>query len=90
LDDKAAKLLAEDGRAPLSSFAQILSALPDWRQETLEEEARKFALTHDLKLGKLAQPLRAALTGSTVSPPIFDVMEILGRQECLGRINDVL
>jgi len=90
LDDKAAKLLAEDGRAPLSSFAQILASLPDWRQETLEEEARKFAESHDLKLGKLAQPLRAALTGSTVSPPIFDVMEILGRQECLGRINDVL
>ena len=90
LDDKAAKLLAEDGRAPLSSFAQILSALPDWRLETLEEEARKFAESHDLKLGKLAQPLRAALTGSTVSPPIFEVMEILGRQECLGRINDIL
>jgi glutamyl-tRNA synthetase len=90
LDDKAAKLLAEDGRAPLSAFAQILAALPDWRQETLEEEARQFAESHDLKLGKLAQPLRAALTGSTVSPPIFEVMEILGRQECLGRINDVL
>ncbi len=90
LDDKAAKLLAEDGRAPLSSFAQILAALPDWRQETLEEEARKFAESHDLKLGKLAQPLRAALTGSTVSPPIFEVMEILGREESLGRINDVL
>lgn len=90
LDDKASKLLAEDGRAPLSAFAQILVALPDWRQETLEEEARQFAESHDLKLGKLAQPLRAALTGSTVSPPIFEVMEILGRQECLGRINDVL
>jgi len=90
LDDKAAKLLAEDGRSPLSSFAQILTALSDWRQETLEEEARKFAESHDLKLGKLAQPLRAALTGSTVSPPIFEVMEILGRQETLGRINDVL
>jgi len=90
LDDKAAKLLAEDGRSPLSSFAQILAALPEWRQETLEEEARKFAESHDLKLGKLAQPLRAALTGSTVSPPIFEVMEILGRQETLGRINDVL
>ena len=90
LDDKAAKLLAEDGRAPLSAFAQIIAALPDWRQEALEEEARKFAESHDLKLGKLAQPLRAALTGSTVSPPIFEVMDILGRQETLGRINDVL
>jgi glutamyl-tRNA synthetase len=90
LDDKAAKLLAEDGRTPLSAFAQIIAALSDWRQETLEEEARKFAESHDLKLGKLAQPLRAALTGSTVSPPIFEVMEILGRAETLGRINDVL
>jgi glutamyl-tRNA synthetase len=90
LDDKAAKLLAEDGRAPLAAFTQIIANLPEWRQEALEEEARKFAESHDLKLGKLAQPLRAALTGSTVSPPIFEVMEILGRAETLGRINDVL
>jgi glutamyl-tRNA synthetase len=90
LDDKAAKILAEDGRAALSSFAQILAALPDWRQETLENEARVFAETHHLKLGKLAQPLRAALTGATVSPPIFEVMQILGRGEALGRINDAL
>jgi len=43
-----------------------------------------------LKLGKLAQPLRAALTGSTISPPIFEVMQILGRDESLGRIGDAL
>jgi glutamyl-tRNA synthetase len=90
LDDKAAKLLADEGRTVLSAFAQSLAALPDWRQDTLENEARLFAETHNLKLGKLAQPLRAALTGSTVSPPIFEVMQILGREESLGRINDVL
>jgi len=90
LDDKAAKLLAEDGRTALSAFVQSLAALPDWRQEVLENEARLFAEAHNLKLGKLAQPLRAALTGSIVSPPIFAVMQILGREESLGRINDVL
>lgn len=90
LDDKAAKILADDGRAALSQFASILAALPNWQQETLENEARHFAETQNLKLGKLAQPLRAALTGSTMSPPIFEVMQILGREESLGRISDVL
>jgi len=90
LDDKAAKILAEDGRAALSSFAESLAALPEWRQEALENEARLFAEAENLKLGKLAQPLRAALTGSTVSPPIFEVMQLLGREESLGRINDAL
>jgi glutamyl-tRNA synthetase len=89
LDDKAATLLAEGGRESLLAFAQTLTALPEWRQDRLENEARQFAETHGLKLGKLAQPLRAALTGSTVSPPIFEVMQILGREESLGRINDV-
>ena len=90
LDDKAATLLADDGRTALSAFAQSLAHLSDWRQELLENEARQFAESNNLKLGKLAQPLRAALTGSTVSPPIFEVMQILGREESLGRINDVL
>jgi glutamyl-tRNA synthetase len=90
LEPKAAEILAEDGQRSLAAFAQILAALPDWRQDRLESEARSFAEAHHLKLGKLAQPLRVALTGSTVSPPIFEVMQILGRDESLGRINDVL
>jgi glutamyl-tRNA synthetase len=90
LDDKAAKLLAEDGRENLAAFAEILAAQSAWQQETLEQEARQFAETRNVKLGKLAQPLRAALTGSTVSPPIFEVLQILGREESLGRISDAL
>lgn len=90
LDDKAAKLLDAGGRNTLAGFAQILAAQQNWRQDALEEEARRFAEDKGHKLGQVAQPLRAALTGSTVSPPIFEVMRILGRDESLARIKDVL
>ena len=89
-DEKAAKQLEGDGRKSLEDFAQYLAATQNWRQDVLEDQARQFAEARDLKLGKLAQPLRAALTGSTVSPPIFEVMQNLGREECLGRIDDAL
>jgi glutamyl-tRNA synthetase len=90
LDDKAAKQLDEEGKNTLAEFAQLLAAEANWRQDVLENQARQFAENKGLKLGKLAQPLRAALTGATVSPPIFDVLLILGRDESLGRIKDVV
>lgn len=90
LDEKAAKQLEGEGLKTLSDFAQKLAELSTWRQDVIEEEARQFAEATGLKLGKIAQPLRAALTGSTVSPPIFDVLEILGRDESLARIGDAL
>jgi glutamyl-tRNA synthetase len=89
VDDKAAKLLQEGG-AELAAFRPLLAAVAPWRKEALEEEARVFAEGSGLKLGKIAQPLRAALTGSTVSPPIFEVMEVLGRDEALGRLDDAI
>ena len=90
LDAKAAKLMESGGKETLAQFAQILAVQQNWRQDVLEDEARRFAEGHGLKLGQIAQPLRAALTGSTVSPPIFEVLRILGRDESLGRIKDVL
>jgi len=54
----------------------------------LEEAVRAYAEETDVKLGKIAQPMRAALTGRTVSPGIFDVLEVLGREESLGRLSD--
>lgn len=90
LDEKAIKQLDADGRKTLGDFAEILAAMQNWRQDEMEEQARQFSESRELKLGKIAQPLRAALTGSTVSPPIFEVLEILGRVECLGRITDAL
>jgi len=59
-----------------------------WTPEILEYCVREFAETTDRKLGKVAQPLRAALTGRATSPGIFDVLEVLGREEALGRIAD--
>ena len=89
VDDKAARLLDEGGRAELTAFRLVLASVADWRKDVLEEAARVFAEGRGQKLGKVAQPLRAALTGSTVSPPVFEVMEALGRDETLGRIDDV-
>lgn len=86
---KADKLLAGEAPALLGRFAATLDAVTSWDRESLEAAARAFAEAGDLKLGAIAQPLRAALTGSHASPGIFEVMAILGRDETLGRISDV-
>jgi glutamyl-tRNA synthetase len=88
LSEKAVKLLPEEGRARLGRLLPLLEDLSDWREAALETEVRVFAEAEDCKLGQIAQPLRAALTGSHASPGIFEVMEVLGRRESLGRISD--
>ena len=88
LDEKAAKLLDAEGRAMLAKLLAQLEALPDWQVPTLETTVRAYAEETGQKLGKVAQPLRAALTGSTVSPPVFDVMAVLGREEALARLRE--
>jgi glutamyl-tRNA synthetase len=87
-DEKAAKLLDAEGRASLAKLLPQLEAAADWQVPTLEGLVRAFADQTGQKLGKVAQPLRAALTGRTVSPPVFDVMAVLGREEALARIRD--
>jgi len=88
LDDKAAKLLDADARALLGGLLPGLEAVQDWAAPALEAAVRTFADAGGQKLGKVAQPLRAALTGRSVSPPVFDVMAVLGREEALARIRD--
>jgi glutamyl-tRNA synthetase len=90
LDDKALKLLSADGRASNADVLKILSAVSDrdWVAGTLETQIKSHAEAKGLKLGNIAQPLRAALTGRAVSPPVFDVLEVLGRDESLARISD--
>jgi len=86
-DERAAKLLTPDARRRLAEVAErLLSA--GWEAERLEEEVRTFAEQKEMKLGSIAQPLRAALTGSLASPGIFVVMQVLGREESLARIAD--
>lgn len=89
-DNKSQKLLNADGCRVLADVRRRLSAAADWTAICLEEHIRLCADEAQLKLGKVAQPLRAALTGSTVSPGIFEVMEVLGRDETLGRLDDAL
>lgn len=89
LDPKAAALLDPAGRDALAGLASALTDVGDWSEPALEETVRRFGDAAGLKLGKVAQPLRAALTGSTASPGIFEVMAVLGREECLGRLADV-
>ncbi len=87
-DEKAAKLLDEAGRATISELVGRFAALDLWTSDALEAETRAYAEAADLKLGKVAQPLRAALTGRTTSPGIFDVLLVLGREESLERLSD--
>ncbi len=87
-DDKAGKLLDQPTREMLARLEPQLHNLHDWNAEALEAKVREFTEAEGLKLGKVAQPLRAALTGTTVSPPIFDVMAVLGEDETLARLKD--
>jgi len=88
--DKAAALLTPEAKVLLSKLSQALGEVSDWTAVALEAAVRQSAEQEKVKLGQVAQPLRAALTGSTTSPGIFEVMEILGRSECLGRLSDCL
>ena len=89
MEEKAAGLLDDGGREVMAALLPALEKQSDWTVESLEQAVRDFATAQDLKLGKVAQPLRAALTGSTQSPPIFDVLAVLGREEALGRLKDL-
>ncbi|HJU20177.1 MAG TPA: glutamate--tRNA ligase [Stellaceae bacterium] len=86
-DPKAAALLTPPARHLLGELSPLLAGA-DWRAAPLEEQVRRFAEEKGLKLGAIAQPLRAALTGATASPGLFEVMTVLGREESLGRIAD--
>lgn len=89
MDDKTQKLLTPEAKQHLAELAARLKALPDFTAEAVENAARGFAEEKGVKLGSIAQPLRAALSGSTVSPPIFGVAALLGRDETLQRIAHV-
>jgi glutamyl-tRNA synthetase len=88
LEEKAAGLLDDAGRALVAQVRETLAGVADWTPETLEPLVKQIAETAGLGLGKVAQPLRAALTGRTTSPGIFDVLVLLGREESLGRLDD--
>jgi glutamyl-tRNA synthetase len=88
IEPKAASLLTPENRELIGRLRQALEAVKPWTSETTEAAMRAFAEQNNLKLGAVAQPLRVALTGRTTSPGIFDVLAVLGREECLARLGD--
>jgi glutamyl-tRNA synthetase len=88
IDEKAAALLADGGRQIVADLLPALRSLETWDAVSTEGAVRAHADATGLKLGKVAQPLRAALTGRLTSPPVFDVMAVLGREESLARLAD--
>ncbi|HVY57619.1 MAG TPA: glutamate--tRNA ligase [Xanthobacteraceae bacterium] len=88
IDDKAAALLTPEARALIGQVADELGRIDAWSAQTTEHAVRAFAERSGAKLGAVAQPLRAALTGRTTSPGIFDVLAVLGKSESLARLHD--
>jgi glutamyl-tRNA synthetase len=88
MDEKAAALLEGQAADLLALVHAALAALPEWTAEATEQAVRGVSEGAGVKLGQVAQPLRAALTGRATSPGIFDVLVLLGREESLARIAD--
>lgn len=89
LDEKASRILSEGGSAMVADILPMFEQANDWSEESMQEIAKQYADANATKLGKVAQPLRAALSGRTVSPSVFDMMHVLGRDEALARLKDV-
>jgi len=88
IEPKAMALLSPENRELIGRLRQALQAVIPWTGESTEAAMRAYAEANNLKLGAVAQPLRVALTGKTTSPGIFEVLSVLGRQECLARLGD--
>jgi glutamyl-tRNA synthetase len=88
VDELALKLLDPAAREMLAALVPVLAKVEPWAHDKIEAAVKSFAEETGRKLGKVAQPLRAALTGRSISPGIFDVLEVLGREESLARIGD--
>ena len=88
MDDKARQIIKDGGAPVLASVIPVLEQIVNWQAHDIETEVKLHAEAQGLKLGKVAQPLRAALTGTSTSPGIFDVLEVLGRDESLARLRD--
>lgn len=90
MDEAGQKLLDPDALALLATMRDRLAQLGQWSRAALEEEANAVAAAAGVGLGRIAGPVRVALTGRTTSPSVFHMLAVLGRPESLGRIDDVL
>jgi glutamyl-tRNA synthetase len=88
VNEQAKAFLTDDAKALIQGLLPELEVMSEWNAAAVEGVVRPYAERAGLKLGAVAQPLRAALTGRTTSPPIFDVLAVLGRDESLARLRD--
>jgi glutamyl-tRNA synthetase len=88
LNEQAKAVLTPEAKSATAALLLELTAVTEWTSEAVESVVRGFAERAGLKLGAVAQPLRAALTGRTTSPPIFDVLAVLGKDESVARLRD--
>jgi len=88
IEQRTAAVLTPEARVLLHEISPELDGVENWSVSATEEVVRAFAQRKGIKLGNIAQPLRAALTGRTTSPPIFEVLAVLGKRESLARIRD--
>ena len=86
---KASDILAKGGKEIVAQLLSVLAEHVDWKHESLQQACKEFSEKIQKKLGDIAQPLRAALTGSNISPGVFEVMEVLGKEESLARLRDI-
>ena len=89
MDEKADSILSKDARQLIGGLLKPFNELTNWNKTEIEETLKNFVTCRDIKFGLVAQPLRAALTGTTSSPDIFEVIEILGKEEVVQRIEAV-
>ena len=90
MNEKATKTLDQAGLDKVAVIREKLYSLSEWTHDAMENTMLDLANAEGIKLGKIAQPLRAILSGSDVSPGIYNIMEVLGRDETLGCLDDVL
>ncbi len=90
LEEKAGAQIDDAAKQRIAAIIPALTALLEWSAASTEQAVRDFSEAHAIKLGQIAQPLRAALTGKTTSPGVFDVMAVLGRDECIARLKDIM
>jgi len=90
MNEKATKTLDQAGLDKVAVIREKLYSLSEWTHDAMENTMLDLAKAEGIKLGKIAQPLRAILSGSDISPGIYNIMEVLGRDETLGRLDDVL
>jgi glutamyl-tRNA synthetase len=89
LNDKAKVILNDENKTLLKTLFSLYETQGDWSEAALQDKAKEYGEQNNIKLGNIAQPLRVAISGSTISPGVFDMMAVLGKEEALARINDI-